>query len=198
MLNITEENFHEYLNFQWFYGFNHSSKNILGKYIQCSFEQCKENNDIWNKYQFRRLFELKHCIINNCTTGNLDLENLKCLEYSINLEQLIVEDIKLNSLKGINNCIKLKTLQLKNVKLNSLEGIEKLTNLEELDISNNPLSSLKGIENLFNLKTLIINETQISSLKELKSIFNLKTFSSKNCPNIKSKDLEIIRLIKEC
>lgn len=94
------------------------------------------------------------------------------MKKSIKIDRENLED-----LKGVEYCVNLLRLNCHFNNLTNVENLDRLSKLEILKISSNNIVSLKGLENLVNLKELYTSLNEITSLKGLEYCYNLEKLS---------------------
>lgn len=174
MLNITEDNYQDYINDDWFYNLYEDEREIL-------YNHCPTLNlpDF-----YYRIFKLKE--IKTFHKKTAYHKNLNFLKYCVNLVTLNCKGSKIHSLVGIENLINLEYIDCSYNYLESLKGIENFIKLKELYCANNKITTLKELKNCYSLEILDISNNDIKSLKHIKYCFKLTEIKILNSPSLKN------------
>ena len=134
--------------------------------------------------------------MNQINLNNLELKTFTeqnildyCLLNNINLDDIIILNLRNNKLKdisGIKLFKNLEILDLYNNLLTNISVLKDLNNLEFLDISNTEIKNISIIQNFINLKYLNIIDLElksdqieyINSCKKLKELYCTEGFKN--------------------
>ncbi len=141
-------------------------------------EELKTNYNIvleTNKETGKDVVKVENMLeVDTLDISNSNIESLKGIEYSVNLEVLNASNNNITDIEPITTLSKLKTVDLSNNKIEYVNGIDKLENLKELIIVNNNLTnaSVLQVKNLTNLETIKVDEPYPDATSE--SLFTYK------------------------
>tara|TARA_R110002033_G_scaffold102554_1_gene150525 strand:+ start:952 stop:2517 length:1566 start_codon:yes stop_codon:yes gene_type:complete len=109
--------------------------------------------------------------------SNLNLENLKFLNYFNQLEWLNLEYNKIIDISPLVSLKNLKTLLLRNNENMNFELLKKIQCLEFLFLGKNNIKNIDFLSELINLKYLSLNKNNIEDITPLKNLINLENLT---------------------
>lgn len=171
MLKINKDNYHLYLNDEWWNSLSTDWRNLF----EYNFDK---NGNIYEIDKYWTIFNMKY--IENDKRKDYFMLSLKNLKYCVNLRVLkLINLTQLSSIEGIENLTNIEVLVLAANRLYNLD-INNLINLKELHVIYNKVSSLKGLEKCINLKYIYFMNTRLSDLDGIENFLNLKTLVLRN------------------
>ncbi|WNY25565.1 leucine-rich repeat domain-containing protein [Methanolapillus millepedarum] len=122
--------------------------------------------------------------------SELNISNLKGLEYAVNLDVLYLDKNNISDISALSNLTNLSELGLDGNKISDISALSGLTQLEYLYVDSNNISNISTLANLLNLKELYIDANHISNISSLGNLTNLESFSIAGNPIF---DISILR-----
>lgn len=124
----------------------------------------------------------------NILAGNITSSDME------KITSLTISSSNINDLKGLEYCINLKSLNLPECNIADISRLKNLRNLENVNLDNNKISDLTPLNNIYSIKSLSLNDNCILDIKPIESLINIGVLSIDN--NV-IRDLYSLKLISE-
>ncbi len=102
------------------------------------------------------------------------IEDLKGLEYALNLQTLIATYGTIHDLSPLSGLANLQTLILSNNTIRDISSLSSLSSLQYLDIHDNAISDVSSLSGLTTLEVVIVRSNAVSDISTLSSLTNLR------------------------
>ncbi|HEF1896906.1 TPA: NEAT domain-containing protein [Bacillus cereus] len=108
------------------------------------------------------------------------IQDVSGLEYMTNLENLMLEEVKLENIQFISKLRKLKSVDITYSELQDIGPLAELEAIESLNLRNNKISDLSPLSQM---KKINILDLSSNCIKEIKPLFTLTSLRTLNVAN---------------
>ncbi|MES5942102.1 MULTISPECIES: leucine-rich repeat domain-containing protein [unclassified Bacillus cereus group] len=108
------------------------------------------------------------------------IKDVSGLEYMTNLENLMLEEIKLENIHFISKLRQLKSLSITYGELKEIGPLAELEHIESLSLRNNKISDLSSLSQMKKIKMLDLSSNYIKDIKPLFTVTSLRTLTVAN------------------
>ncbi|HDR8220857.1 TPA: leucine-rich repeat domain-containing protein, partial [Bacillus cereus] len=108
------------------------------------------------------------------------INDVSGLEYMTNLENLMLEEVKLDNIHFISKLRQLKSVSITYSELENIEPLAELENIESLSLRNNKISNLSPLSQMKKIKILDLSSNAIKDITPLFTVTSLRDLALAN------------------
>ncbi|TCJ79622.1 UNVERIFIED_ORG: LPXTG-motif cell wall-anchored protein [Bacillus cereus] len=152
---------------------------ILDKQLQRHINKYNLNRENLNTPITKEdLLKIKSLIVVEAKSKGI--QDVSGLEYMTNLENLMLEEVKLENIHFISDLRQLKSVSITYGELKDIGPLAELEHIEGLSLRNNKISDLSPLSQMKKIKMLDLNSNDIKDIKPLFKLTPLKTLTVAN------------------
>ncbi|MEV4914453.1 NEAT domain-containing protein [Bacillus proteolyticus] len=156
-----------------------SANVIVDKQLQMHINKYNLNRENLNTPITKEdLLKIKSLIVVEAKSKGV--KDVSGLEYMTNLENLMLEEVKVENIQFISKMRQLKSLSITYGELEDIGPLAELEHVEILSLRNNKISDLSPLSHMKKINMLDLNSNYIKDIKPLFTVTSLRTLTVAN------------------